>query len=154
MLIVICVLILPFYAKADRFALSDTLVHENDSLITSGLFFKTDKKTKKEILLRKSLPFLDSLVSFLTFNKEVEIELIRFHSPMVRPDYKFLGNSCKVYAQLDLAANYMADWGVHILRIRLRACQEFPIARDFEEEKLTIVRITKAPEDDSNPFKK
>lgn len=142
-------------ANAGHFVLTDTLVKENDTLITTNLNFKTHKKTKEESLHRKSIPFLDSLVSFMTYNNEVEIEIIRFHSPMVRPDHKFLGTSCKIYAQLDLIANYLADWGVHILRIRLRECKDYPIAKNFDQENLTIIRITKAPElEETNPLKR
>ncbi len=132
------------YAEARHFTLSDSLLAENDSLITNSLFFKTHKKTGEEFIHKKSIPFLDSLATFLIKNKEVEIEIIRFHSPLVRNDYTFIGGDCKPYTQLDLAANHVANLGVQFLRIRLRECQELPIAKDFDMEKLTIIRITKA----------
>ena len=152
-LILILLICTSLKAEANHFTLSDSIVSENDSLLTTSIFFKTQKKTGRVFIHRKSIPFLDNLAAFMLRIKPVEIEIIRFHSPMVRSDYEFIGGNCKPYIQLDIIANYIADWGVYTLRIRIRECHDLPIAKDFDMEKLTIIRITKAEEDES-PFKK
>ena len=76
-----------FDAEARHFTLSDSLLAENDSLVTNRINFKTQKRTGIDYIHKKTIPFLDSLAQFLINRKDVEIEIIRFHSPFGRQDY-------------------------------------------------------------------
>jgi outer membrane protein OmpA-like peptidoglycan-associated protein len=87
-----------------RFTLQDTILRSGDILISYSILFEFDKANIRP----ESYSFLDSIVTFMTKNKNITLELSN-HSDERFPDYY---SSCLTCKRAQVIKNYLISKGV------------------------------------------